>query len=104
MHSKNPRGSEATKSYEAYQRREKALKRNKKRREWERKNAGKSYARIKREEADRKFRGWLLGGVAGFAGWLLLFTIEVSFAIAVGIFVGIFTGIWGGLADTWKGK
>ena len=94
----------ARKNYEEYQRREKALKRNKERREWERKNAGKSYARIKREELDRKFRGWLLGGVAGFAVWILLFTIEVSFAIAVAVFVGIFTRIFGAIKDTWKGK
>ena len=42
MHSENPRGSKATKSYEAYQRREKALKRNAKRREWERQQQGKN--------------------------------------------------------------
>ena len=86
-----------TKSYEEYQRREKALKRNAKRRDWERKNAGKSYARIKREEMDRRFGAWLLGGVAGFAGWLLLFAIGVSFAIVVGIIIGTATGIVAGI-------
>ena len=86
----------STKSYEDYQRREKALKRNAERRDWERKNAGKSYVRIKREERDRKFRGWFLGGIAGFAGWILLFTINVTFAIIVGVIVGGVPGIIAG--------
>lgn len=85
-----------TNALKEYERREKALKRNAERRDWERKNAGKSYARIKREERDRKFRGWFLGGIAGFAGWLLLFTINVTFAIIVGVIVGGVTGIIAG--------
>ena len=52
----------ATRSYGEYKRHEEALKRNAKRREWERKNTGKSYARIKREEMDRKFLAWVIGG------------------------------------------
>ncbi len=85
------------KSYEEYKRREEALERNAKRRDWERKNAGKSYARIKREERDRKFRAWLLGGIAGFAGWLLLSAIGVSFAITVAVIIGATTGIIAGI-------
>lgn len=85
------------KNYEEYKRREEALKRNAKRREWERKNAGKSYSRIKREERDRKFQAWVIGGVAGFAGWLLLFAMGVSFAILVGAIIGGVTGTIAGI-------
>ena len=85
------------KSYEEYKRREEALERNAKRRDWERKNAAKSYARIKREERDRKFRAWLLGAVAGFAGWLLFFAMGVSFAITVAVIIGAATGIIAGI-------
>lgn len=86
----------AIKSQEEYEKRKKLLKQNAERRDWERKNAGKSYARLKREERDRKFRGWFLGGIAGIAGWILLFTINVTFAIIVGVIVGGVTGIVAG--------
>ena len=86
----------AIKSQEEYEKRKKLLKRNAERRDWERKNAGKSYSRLRREERDRKFQGWLLGGILGFAGWLLLFTINVTFAIIVGVIVGGVTGIIAG--------
>lgn len=87
----------ATKTYQEYKRREEALKRNAKRRDWERKNAGKSYAQIKREEMDRKFLAWVIGGVAGFAGWLVLFAFGVSFAIVVGLLIGGVTGTIAGI-------
>ena len=94
-------------SWEEYQRRErreKSLERNKKRRDWERKNAGKSYEQIKWEEMNRKFGNWLFSTLLGFGAWLLLFTIEMSLAIAVGVIVGIFSGIFGTFKDTWRGK
>lgn len=94
----------AIKSQEEYEKRKRLLKRNAERRDWERANKGKSYARLRREERDRKFGNWLFSTLLGFGAWLLLFTIEMSLAIAVGVIVGIFSGIFGAFKDTWRGK